>query len=132
MPERTTKASKTARPKTVTAYLAGAPPDQRRALQALRAAIKAAAPDAMELISYGMVGYQYKGQRLIYLAYWKDHVGLYGFSSKWMDANEKELARYDLRGSTLRFAPDKPVPSALIAKIVTGRITEIERAKSAT
>ena len=124
-------AAKSSHPATVDDYLAGARPDQRAALQKLRKTIKAAAPKATELISYGIVGYKHKGERLIYYGYWKDHLALYGFSSEWMRAHEDELERYDLRKSTLHFTPDKPLPQALVTKIVKGRLAEIDKANSA-
>ena len=122
-------AAKSSHPATVDDYLAGARPDQRAALQKLRQTIKAAAPDAIELISYGIVGYKHKGERLIYYGYWKDHLALYGFSSEWMRAHQDELERYDLRKSTLHFTPERPLPQALVTKIVKGRLAEIEKAK---
>ena len=114
---------------TVDAYIAAAPPDKRTALRQLRATIRKAAPGATEAMSYGIVGYKYKGERLIYFGYWATHLGLYGFSSAWMAAHKDELARYDLHGSTLRFTPDAPPPATFVTKIVKGRLAEIAKTR---
>ena len=85
MPTR--KATATKRPsatttpaKTVDDYIAAAPKDKRAALTKLRQTIKAAAPKATEIISYGMVGYKQGAKRVAYFAYWKTHIALYGTS----------------------------------------------------
>ena len=114
-------------PTSVDDYIAAAPSDKRAALARLRKTIRAAAPGATEAMSYGIVGYKYRGERLIYFGYWRGHVGLYGFSSAWIAAHADELARYDLHGSTLRFTPTRPLPVVLVRKILKGRIAEIER-----
>ena len=63
--------------KSVDEYIASAPIEIRDKLTELRSAIKESAPNAEEKISYGMPYYGYKG-RLVYFAYAKDHIGLYG------------------------------------------------------
>ena len=118
---------KAAPPRSVGDYIAAARPDQREALTKLRKTIKAAAPEASEAISYDIVGFKYKGKRLIYYGYWKQHLALYGFGSRFIQDHAKELARYDLRNGTLRFSADKPLPTALITKIVKARRAEIDK-----
>ena len=76
----------------VDAYIAAAPKEVQSKLQALRAAIKAAAPKAEEQISYGMPYYGYKG-RLAYFAYAKHHIGLYAMPPIVKD-HAKELRKY--------------------------------------
>jgi uncharacterized protein YdhG (YjbR/CyaY superfamily) len=120
--------SATAQPRTVDEYLAAAPKDKRDLLAKVRRAIRAAAPGATESISYGIAGYKYKGERLVYYGYWKDHCALYGFGTGFVDAHADELAAYDLRKGTLRFSADKPLPDRLVTRIVKSRIAEIDRA----
>ena len=113
MATQTTKkptAMKTAA-KTVGAYLAAAPKDQRAALMELRKTIKAAAPNATEGISYGMAGYKHNGKSLIYFSYWKDHCALYGTGE-----------------GSIKFTAEKPLSARLVTKIVKARVAEIEKA----
>lgn len=118
-----TSAAKT-RPATVDDYLAAAPADQRVALTRLRATIRAAAPRAVESFSYGMAGYKHSGRPLLYFAYWKDHLALYGN----FDALASELQGYDKGKGTIRFPAHKPPSDQLVEKIVKARIADISRA----
>jgi uncharacterized protein YdhG (YjbR/CyaY superfamily) len=113
---------------TVDDYIATAPKDKRAALTKLRRTIKAAAPKATEIISYGMVGYKQGANRVAYFAYWKAHIALYGTSSTFIKAHPAELKRYVQSKGTIQFPSDKPIPYGLVTKIVTARIAEIEKA----
>jgi uncharacterized protein YdhG (YjbR/CyaY superfamily) len=121
-------AAKGGQPRTVDDYLAVAPKDMRAALSRLRKTIKAAAPEATESVSYGIVGYKHKGQRLAYFGHWKTHCALYGLGNGVYDAYAAELKAYDLTKGTIRFLPDKPLPDRLVTKMVKARIAEIETA----
>jgi len=112
---------------TVDAYIAAAPKDRRAALTKLRDTIKAAAPKASEIVSYGMVGYKQGANRVAYFAYWKAHVALYGTSSTFIKAHTAELKPYVQSKGTIQFPADKPIPYGLVTKIVKARIAEIER-----
>jgi uncharacterized protein YdhG (YjbR/CyaY superfamily) len=113
----------------VDAYLAKATKDQRVTLDRLRRTIKAAAPKAVESVSYGIVGYKHKGQRLIYFGYWKTHCALYGMSSGYIEAHAAELKTYGLtKRGMIRFTPEAPLPGRLVTKIVKARVTEIDEA----
>jgi uncharacterized protein YdhG (YjbR/CyaY superfamily) len=120
-------AAKAASPKTVDDYLAAAPKDRRAALIKLRRTIKAAAPKATEGISYGMAGFKHNGKYLVYFAYWTDHTALYGTGSQFIDAHAAELKPYVQSKGTIQFPADKPIPYALVTKIVRARIAEIEK-----
>src|SRR3977135_1225471 len=106
-------------------YIATAPKEKRAALTTLRKTIKAAAPKATEIISYGMVGYKQGAKRVAYFAYWKAHIALYGTMSKVLDAHATELKPYAQSKGTLQFPADKPLPYGLVTKIVKARIAEI-------
>lgn len=122
----TRPAAKVTKATTVSAYLAAAPRDKRAALMKLRTTIKEAAPKATESISYAIVGFKHKGESLVHFGYWKDHVALYGN----FDVRAAELKAYDQSGKgTIRFPADKPLPYALVTKIVKARVAEIERAR---
>jgi len=112
--------------KTVSSYLAAAPPHQRAALGKLRRTIKAAAPKAAEGISYGMAGFKHNGKNLVYFAYWKEHVALYGIGSRIIDAHAAELKPYVGSKGTIQLPADKPLPYGLVTKMVKARIAEIE------
>jgi uncharacterized protein YdhG (YjbR/CyaY superfamily) len=113
---------------TVDDYIAAAPKDKRAALTKLRTTIKAAAPKATEIISYGMVGYKQGAKRVAYFAHWKAHIALYGTSSTFIKAHAAELKPYVQIKGTLQFPADKPLPYALVSRIVKARIAEIEKA----
>ena len=119
-------AAKTAAPKTVPDYIATAPRDQRAALTKLRRTIKAAAPKANEIVSYGMAGFKQSGKRVAYFAYWKAHIALYGTSYDFIKAHAAELKPYLESKGTLQFPADKPLPYDLVTRIVKARIAEIE------
>ena len=113
---------------TVDDYIAKAPRAKRAGLTKLRKTIKAAAPKATEIISYGMVGYKQDAKRVAYFAYWKAHTALYGTSRGFIDANAAELKPYVQSKGTLQFPADKPIPYALVTRIVKARVAEIEKA----
>jgi uncharacterized protein YdhG (YjbR/CyaY superfamily) len=114
--------------KTVDDYIATAPKDRRAALTKLRQTIKAAAPKATEIVSYGMAGFKQDGERVAYFAFWKSHTALYGTGRKFIDAHADELAAYVQSKGTLQFPANKPLPYGLVTRIVKARIAEIEKA----
>ena len=114
---------------TVDDYIAAAPKDKRAALTKLRTTIKAAAPKASEIISYGMVGYKQDAKRVAYFAYWKAHIALYGTSREFIDANATELKSYLQSKGTIQFPTDKPLPYGLVTRIVKARVAEIAKTR---
>jgi uncharacterized protein YdhG (YjbR/CyaY superfamily) len=113
------------KPTTIDEYLAGVSEDKRDALEALRATITAAAPDAEEGFSYGMPAFRMKGRPLVAFGAAANHVALYPMSPALVEANADALKSYDTAKGTIRFQPDKPLPDALVARLVKGRIAEI-------
>jgi uncharacterized protein YdhG (YjbR/CyaY superfamily) len=119
---------KTTVARDVDEYLAGVPKEARATLEKLRKTIKAAAPMATEVISYQMPMYKHQGM-LIGFAAFKDHCSIFPGSAV-MDAHKEELKRYDTSKGTIRFPASKPLPAALVKKLVKARIEENEaRAK---
>ena len=118
-------AKKSALAETVDDYLAAVPEDARAALAKLRKTIKAAAPKATEVISYQIPAYKHHGL-LVGFAALKDHCTFHIMSTEVTRAHAAELKDYKLGKASIRFAPDKPLPAALVTKLVKARIAENE------
>ena len=111
-------------PRTVDEYLAGVPEPARSTLQRVRAAIRSAAPaEATEVISYNIPMFKYKGMLAGFAAFSK-HCSLFPTSLAVMKMFEKELAAYDVSKGTIPFPLDKPLPAALVKKMVKARLAE--------
>lgn len=108
--------------RTIDEYIATFPDDVQALLQAVRATIHAAAPDAVELISYGMPAFAQEGN-LVYFAALKNHIGLYPTSSG-IAAFQQEISAYESSKGAVKFPKDQPMPLDLITKIVQYRVTE--------
>ena len=115
-------------PKTVDEYLAGVPEPARSTLKEIRATIRSAVPaEATEAISYRIPAFKYKGLLVFYAAF-ADHCSLFPGSSV-MVAFKNELKGYSVSKGTIRFPVDKPLPAALVKKLVKARIAENEGKK---
>ncbi|HVC46416.1 MAG TPA: DUF1801 domain-containing protein [Terracidiphilus sp.] len=111
----------------VNAYLARVPEPARSTLEKVRAVIRAAAPaEAEEAISHGMAAFRYKGALVAYAAF-KNHCSFFPMQSSLMDQMKEEVAGYRTAKGTLQFPLDKPLPAALVRKMVKGRVAENER-----
>jgi uncharacterized protein YdhG (YjbR/CyaY superfamily) len=112
-------------PTTVDEYLAALPPPARTALEQLRETIRAAAPDATELISYQMPALKVGGRLLVSYAAFKRHYSLFPASGMVRDALGAEVDPYFVGQGTFRFPADRPLPFELIARIVKIRLEEL-------
>ena len=109
-------------PATIDQYIAASPAAVRPILKEIRRVIRAAAPEAEELISYRMPAFRQHGI-LVYFAAFKSHVGL--FPPVTGDAKlEKSLAPYAGPKGNLKFPLDRPIPYALIKRIVRLRVRQ--------
>jgi len=115
--------------KTVDDYLAKAPKEKQATLKKLRQTIKVAAPKASESLSYGIVGYKLQRKSVIFFGYWKSHYALYGLGNRVTKALAAELKAYLQTKGTIQFPADKPLPYALVTKLVKARVAEIEKAR---
>ena len=119
-------------PNTVTGYIVAAPKQAQAMLKQLRAAIRSAAPQAQEKISYGMPYYGYQG-RLAYFAAFRDHVSYFIIPSHSISQTfAHELKRYQTSKSTLRFPIGTKVPTALIKRIVKAQMKQNEAREGST
>jgi uncharacterized protein YdhG (YjbR/CyaY superfamily) len=103
--------------KSVDEYIANAPKEVQSKLNELRMAIKSAAPEAEERISYGMPYYSYHG-RLSYFAYFKDHISLFAMPP----IPDEYKDKLNITGkSTIQFSFDQKLPIPLIKKLIKTR-----------
>jgi uncharacterized protein YdhG (YjbR/CyaY superfamily) len=111
--------------KTIDEYLAALSEDKRAALEKLRKTIRAAAPKAEECISYQLPAFRQNGM-LVAFGATANHCAFYLMSSNTVEEHREELKKYDTSKGTIRFQADKPLPVALIRKLVKSRIAENE------
>jgi len=111
------------KPKTIDEYLAALSDDKRAALEQLRKTIRAAAPKAEECISYQIAAFRLNGM-LVGFGATASHCAFYLMSATTVAAHEAELRGYDTSKGTIRFQADKPLPVALVRKLVKARIAE--------
>jgi len=109
----------------VRTYLSSLPPNSRRALRQLREAVGAAAPGVTEGFGYGILAFRLDGQALVYCAGWKQHTSLYPLTAAMRRTGAAALKDYETSKGTIRFPITKPVPSALVRRLVKARIAEL-------
>jgi uncharacterized protein YdhG (YjbR/CyaY superfamily) len=109
--------------KTVEEYLAGIPKETRSALEHLRMAIKAAAPEAEEVISYRVPTYKYHGPLVHFVAHSR-FCSFIVVSKRVLETFGSELSSFDISGTTIHFTAENPLPGALVKKIVQARMAE--------
>ena len=81
-------------------------------------------PEAQECISYGIPAFRLNGHSLVFFGSWRNHCAFYIGSSKTLKKFQDELRNFQTSKGTLRFSPDKPLPVALVKKLVKTRIAE--------
>jgi len=114
--------------KTMDEYLAGVPEPARTTLNKIRAAIRSAAPPgATETISYGIPAFKYNGV-LVWFAAFSDHCSLFPTASV-IEKFKSDLKRYSTSKGTIQFPTDKPLPTALIRKMVKARVSQVDSKK---
>ena len=106
-------------------YMADVPDDARATLDSVLAAIRDAAPDAIETISYQMPTFRRNGKVLVHVAAWKHHIGVYPIPAGTAEFRREAAAYAEAKG-TLRFPLDQPVPVGFVRDVVRFRAAEIE------
>jgi uncharacterized protein YdhG (YjbR/CyaY superfamily) len=116
-------------PRNIDDYLAGVPEPARSTLEKVRAAIRSAVPvEATEAISYRIPTFRYNGGLVAFAAFSK-HCSLFPMSLAVMEMFKGDLKKFHTSKGTIHFPLDKPLPAALVKKIVKARIAEKERKK---
>ncbi len=116
--------------KAVDAYLRKVPPRMRAVLQELRTTIRAAAPQAEEVISYQMPAFRHQGI-LVYYAAFTDHCSFFPASVVTARRFARELKPFAAGKGTVHLTPERPLPAALVTRIVRARVAENERRAAA-
>ena len=112
---------------TIDEYLAALPADRRAALQWLRRHIKAAAPGAVECVSYGIPAFRLDGTLLCHFGAAAAHCAFYPGAV--IESFRDELTGYDTSKGTIRFQPQAPPPAALVRKLVRAQVARRECAR---
>ena len=115
-------------PRNVDEYLAGVPEPARSTLNKMRAAIRSTVPpEATETISYGMPAFKHKGV-LVWFAAFSNHCSLFPTASV-IEVYKNELKGFSTSKGTIHFPMDKPLPTALVKKLVKARVAQNESKK---
>ena len=125
---RSPSAENTGSSKTVEEYLARVSEPARTTLNKLRATIRSAVPpETTEVISYGIPAFKHKHVLVWYAAFSK-HCSFFPTNAV-IEAFKGELAKYSISKGTIQFPIDKPLPAALVKKMVKMRLQESEAEK---
>jgi uncharacterized protein YdhG (YjbR/CyaY superfamily) len=126
--KRSSRATGKGRPLTVEEYAAAAPKLARPVFDQLRATIRSVVPkEATEVISYGIPAFRHNGI-LVWFAAFSEHCSLFPTAAV-IEAFKRELQDYSTSKGTIHFPIDKPLPTALIKKIVKARVAGSESKK---
>ena len=119
-----TRSSRMSKARTVDEYLAGVPEPACSSLKHIRKVIQSVVPkETTEVISYGIPMFKFNGMLVGYAAF-KNHCSLFPTGSGVIEKFAKELKGYSTSRGTIQFPSDKPLPDALVKKIVKARVAE--------
>jgi uncharacterized protein YdhG (YjbR/CyaY superfamily) len=112
-------------PESVVGYLDSVPETMRSSLEKLRWQIRAEVPDASETISYGVPMFKLRGRPLVSFGAASKHLSLYVMSPAVVEAHAADLESFKLGKGSVQFTPDRPIPEALVKKLVRARVAEL-------
>ena len=107
-------------------YLAKVEEPKRATLQKLRQTLRDILPDAEEVISYGMPGFRLNGKMIVGFAAFKDHLAYLPHSGSVFSALRDDLTGYTYTDGSLHFPIDKPLPKALVKKLIAVRLGQVK------
>ena len=110
----------------VDAYLRGLEEPKRSTLQALRRTILEIVPEAEQVITYRVPAFRVGGKTVAGFAAVKDHLSYLPFSGSVLGQLADQLEGYAMTKSALHFAVDRPLPKALVKKLIRARLAEID------
>ena len=110
------------KPTGIDQYISGFPKEVQQALQQVRDAVRAEAPEAVETIKYAIPSFVQHGN-LVHFAAFKNHIGFYPLPSG-MEAFQEQLSRYKQGKGSVQFPLSEPMPLELIRAIVRFRLAE--------
>lgn len=108
-------------------YLRGLDEPKRSTLQTLRETILEIVPDAEQVISYRVPAFRVSGKTVAGFAAFKDHLSYLPFSGSVIGPLADELDGYTMTKSALHFPVDRPLPNALVKKLIRVRLAEVDR-----
>lgn len=108
--------------KNIDEYISSYPEETQKLLKRIRATIQDAAPDATEIINYGMPTFTLNGN-LVHFAAFKNHIGFYPTPSA-IEAFKSEIEKYVWAKGSVQFPMNEPIPYSLIERIVKFRVSE--------
>jgi uncharacterized protein YdhG (YjbR/CyaY superfamily) len=109
------------------AYLRGVEEPGRSTLQTLRSTILEIVPDAEEVISYRVPAFRVGGETVAGFAAFKNHLSYLPFSGSVLSQLAEELDGYAMTKSSLHFPVDRPLPRALVKKLIKVRLAQAGR-----
>ncbi len=112
-------------PGEVDEYLRGIEEPGRSTLQALRRTILEVVPDAEQVISYRVPAFRVRGETVAGFAAFKNHLSYLPFSGSVLSQLADVLDGYAMTKSSLHFPVDRPLPKALVKKLIAVRLAQV-------
>jgi uncharacterized protein YdhG (YjbR/CyaY superfamily) len=109
-------------------YLDGLPEREKDALERVRVLVVRIVSEAEEGRSYGMPAYRYRGRPLLGFRKAKEHLSVFPFSPRAIEAVQDRLGGFDVAKGTIRFTPDRQLPDDVLTDLVRARAREIDAA----
>lgn len=112
-------------PSAVDDYFEGLDASTRAVLAHIRDLVIEMVPDAQQGTSYGMPAMKYMEKPLLGLLAAKDHLSIFPFSPRVVDAVREQLTDFGLSKGTIRFTANTPIPDEVVRQIISLRVDEI-------